>query len=561
MPAGSFVKETMTIKSVFSATFAALAVCSVSTAHAQTTDANARTLAANITQAQLKDYLSFIASDEMEGRDTPSRGLDTTARFLATMLSRFGAKPAGDNGTFFQTIKLTRSRYDDAKTTAQIGSAPLKMTDDFLPTGGGGTATGGLVYVGDGYVVPAKKRNPFAGLDIKGKILVVRGPTRGLPSGLTRQDVPRDKRGTDWFDAETYGAKNGAVGIIELPPVTTAQQWRGYTGGFRRFSGGYRPSTEGTGNRNNPPGPAGQTTPTLPTISLSPTAVGQLFMGEALNGEAMLGEKGASATPFALKPGKTMTFGVARVTDATNTQNVVAVFEGSDPTLKNEYVAIGAHYDHVGIGPPDETGDTIYNGADDDGSGTTALLAMAETLSKSPTKPKRSIVFVWHCGEEKGLWGSDYFTTHPTIPLQQITAQVNIDMIGRSRIDRDRRPDDISTGDEVFLIGAKRMSTQLGKVAEQENHDFLNLKLNYKFDDPNDPEQLFFRSDHFNYARRGVPILFYFDGIHVDYHRPSDEVKNIDFVKYEKVARTVFVTIMGVANLPTRPVVDKPLNP
>jgi Zn-dependent M28 family amino/carboxypeptidase len=245
---------------------------------------------------------------------------------------------------------------------------------------------------------------------------------------------------------------------------------------------------------------------------------------------------------------------------ALTTQNVVAVFEGSDPVLKDEYIALGAHYDHVGIDRP-VNGDAIYNGADDDGSGTTALLAIAEALAKAPTRPKRSALLIWHAGEEKGLWGSRYFTEYPTVPLQKIVAQINIDMIGRSRNAGDTNPRNKSlTGpNEIYVIGSKMMSTELGELTEAVNKEYLNLTYNYRYDDPKDPNRFFFRSDHYNYARKGIPIVFFFDGEHEDYHRPADEAHKIDYEKMQKVVRTIYVMLWEIANRPTRPTVDKQL--
>jgi Zn-dependent M28 family amino/carboxypeptidase len=238
----------------------------------------------------------------------------------------------------------------------------------------------------------------------------------------------------------------------------------------------------------------------------------------------------------------------------------VAVFEGSDPMLKNEYVALGAHYDHVGVGIP-VNGDAIYNGADDDGSGTTALLAMAEALAKARTRPKRSVLFVWHTGEERGLWGSRYFTSYPTLPLDKIVTQLNIDMIGRSRKegDTDPRNSELTGPNEIYVIGSKMMSTDLGALVENVNKQYLNLTYDYRYDDPGDPNRFFFRSDHYNYARKGIPIAFFFDGEHADYHKPGDSVDKIDFQKMEKVTRTIYLTLWEVANRPTRPVVDRQL--
>jgi Zn-dependent M28 family amino/carboxypeptidase len=255
-----------------------------------------------------------------------------------------------------------------------------------------------------------------------------------------------------------------------------------------------------------------------------------------------------------------VSFTIAAKTEKPPTQNVVAVWEGSDPILKNEYVATGAHYDHIGICAPG-TADAICNGADDDGSGTTALLGMAEAISHAKERPKRSILFVWHCGEEKGLWGSKYFTDYPTIPLDRIVTQINIDMIGRSKQDGDTEPRnrELSGPNQIYVIGSKMMSTELGELSERVNKSYLNLIYDYRYDDPNDPNRFFFRSDHYNYARKGIPIIFFFDGVHQDYHRPGDEPQKIDYQKMEKVTRTIYLTLWEVANRPTRPKVDKQL--
>jgi Zn-dependent M28 family amino/carboxypeptidase len=287
-----------------------------------------------------------------------------------------------------------------------------------------------------------------------------------------------------------------------------------------------------------------------------------LFEGEKFDAATLVSknEKGESVPAFELNSSKKVTVTIAIKAERPMTQNVVAVWEGGDPVLKNEYVAVGAHYDHVGICAPGQA-DQICNGADDDGSGTTALLGMAEAISHAKQKPKRSVLFVWHCGEEKGLWGSRYFTDYPTIPLEKVVTQLNIDMIGRSKKDGDTnaRNKDLTGPSAIYVIGSTMMSTELGDLAQQVNKSFLNLTYDTKYDDPADPNRFFFRSDHYNYARKGIPIIFFFDGVHEDYHRPGDEPQKIDYDKMERVARTVYMTLWAVANLPKRPTVDKPL--
>ena len=271
---------------------------------------------------------------------------------------------------------------------------------------------------------------------------------------------------------------------------------------------------------------------------------------------------GDAGESLALTPAKRAVFNIQTNTKTATTQNVIGILEGSDATLKQEYVAVGAHYDHVGVGRADKNGDTIYNGADDDGSGTVAVLALAEAFARGK-RPRRSVIFIWHCAEEKGLLGSEYFTEYPTVPLKQIVAQLNIDMIGRSRRagDTNQANKELTTDKEIYVIGSKEMSSELGQLNDRVNQSYLNLAYNYLYDDPKDPNRFFYRSDHFNYARKGIPIIFFFDGVHEDYHRPSDSADKIDYQKMERVTRTVFMTAAELANAPRRPVVDKPLTP
>ena len=510
--------------------------------------AEALRAAEQITAAQLRDYLTFIASDEMEGRDTPSRGLDTTAKFLALQLARAGAKPAGDDGTYFQRIKLRRVKVDPEKTRVELDGQRFNYGDDFLAGNVSGTTSGNLVYVGHGWVFPAKNINPYAGIDVRDRIMVV---ASGLPRGVTFNDLLSGKQGQDWESPDSYGKKNGARGIVFIPSFQELATWN-----RRRQSAIERGITYverfQTGNPDQ-----------LPSITASFSLLNALFRGEKVSASDLFARlaAGEDGEPFALSPDKTLTMSVDVASETVYTQNVVATVEGSDPVLKNEYVALGAHYDHVGIGLPDKNGDRIYNGADDDGSGTTALLAIAEAFARSNPRPKRSILFVWHAGEEKGLWGSRYFTQFPTVPLDRIIAQLNIDMIGRSKRDGDAKPEnrDLSGPNEIYVIGSRMMSTELGELSERVNKSYLNLAFNYKYDDPKDPNRFFFRSDHYNYAQKGIPIIFYFDGVHEDYHRPSDSPDKIDYQKMERVARTIFMTAWELANLPQRPRVDREL--
>jgi Peptidase family M28 len=523
------------------------------------TFAAAREAAERIKAEKIREDLYIVASDEMAGRDTPSPGLDRTAKFIAERMSKLKLTPAGDNNSFFQNIAMRRTEIDPERTRAQMGERPFRVAEDFIPDlmSGNGEAAGQLVYAGHGWVVGSKKLNAYEGLDVKGKIVVVSGNGRTPPPGMTLAEISAAPAGS-WETPISYAQKHGARGLV-LVPQNFERRWRsGLRGAARPVFTPERflvPTDEEEEDGGASAAPVAQ----LPAVIPSAAMLNVLFEGERADGAAVLraAREGETLPGFALAPAKSLRLEISMKIDRTQTQNVVAVVEGRDPQLKKEYVALGAHYDHVGTGRP-VAGDAIYNGADDDGSGTTALLAMAEAFAKGP-RPRRSILFVWHTGEEKGLLGSQYFTEFPTVPLAQIVTQLNIDMIGRSK-----RPDDTNprnrmlTGpDEIYVIGSRMMSTELANLSESVNRSYLNLKFNYHYDDPNDSEGLFYRSDHYNYAKRGVPIIFYFDGVHEDYHKPSDTPDKIDYQKMEKITRTIFILASELANAAKRPAVDK----
>ncbi len=498
-----------------------------------------------ITTTQLKDYLTFIASDELQGRDTPSLGLDIAAKFLATNLSRWGFKPAGDDGSFLQRFALLKSTIDTLQTVAEINGQRFKFGTDFLAhsASGPGTASAPLVYVGHGLMIKAKNIDAYDSVDVKGKIAVW---TSEFPKGVSFADF-YGKQGEDWQSAALNAAQHGAVGGISISGFQGLVFWE-QTRRNTTITGAVDVEKFQDHSQRK-----------IPVLSLTPKMAQTLFSGEQGSGTKVF-NSAASGEPlpsFQFKPEKRVSFTVVMKSEKVYTQNVVGVLEGSDGSLKKEYVALGAHYDHVGVGAP-INGDAIYNGADDDGSGTVSILAIAEAFAKRP-RPKRSLLFVWHAGEEKGLWGSKYFTENPTVPMDKVVAQLNLDMVGRAQ-----KPNDTNTAlakpHEVFVVGSKVMSTELGNLSEAVNKSYLNLSFNYKYDDPKDPEKIFFRSDHFNYALQGIPIIFYTDGEHEDYHKVTDHVEKIDFENLLKISRTVYAMAWELGN-GNRPVVDKKLSP
>ncbi|HEX8370358.1 MAG TPA: M20/M25/M40 family metallo-hydrolase [Pyrinomonadaceae bacterium] len=523
-----------------------------------------------ITQEQLKNYLYFIASDEMEGRNTPSRGLDLTAKFIAMNLSRWGVKPAGDNGTYFQKINLRRDAIDRANAFMEIGTRRFPYGEEFFKMRGNtnGTLNAPLVFVGEGWLVKSKNIDAYSNVDVRGKIAVVQlqgAPTDPsliiLPKGVSRADLKPEAKGTDWADPVAYAQQKGAAGVI----VVASPELQGFWGQVRQFlSGGGTTRVEGLHEEPKTSGTA------IPVFLVSQTIGGALYEGEATNPI-----KSAGTVPaFEMNTAKRFGVAVDSKAEIMTTQNVVGIIEGSDPVLKNEMVAVGAHYDHVGMNPNIPGDDKIFNGADDDGSGTTAVLAIAEALAKQPKKPKRSILFVWHAGEEKGLWGSEYFVKYPTVDLKNVIAQLNIDMIGRSKkpgyqapCDTNLRPGqkpcnaELTGENEVYVIGSEMMSSELGSITKGVNDSFLKMTYNYKYDDPKDENRFFFRSDHFHYATKGIPIAFWFSGTHEDYHGVGDSPDKIDYAKMERITRTIFMTLWELAEVKSRPKVDKQLPP
>ncbi len=508
-----------------------------------------RRIAETIQADKLSNWLHFIASDAMGGRDTPSQGLDITAEFLKMKLSRWGFKPAGDNGTYFQNMNIISDVIVPADNSLKIGDASYTLGDHYVRLNGQGTFNGPMVFAHHGWMHRAKNIDAYNGIDVRDKVVVLYTngfPNQNLstrPEGISDADIT-GTRGTDWADPITYATQKGAKGIIVVGSGQVDERWAQIRGFLSR--GGMH--VEGLRET-----PAAGATPMIPVMLVNGAVGNAIFQGATGNRDS------TSAFTIDKQVAGTITSGKL----SRRTQNVVALWEGSDPVLKNEMVAIGAHYDHVGTNPNAPGEDKIWNGADDDGSGTVAMLAMAEALAVSKVRPKRSMLFVWHAGEEKGLWGAEYFNKFPTVNIKNVIAQLNIDMIGRSRApgDTDPRNAELSGPNEVYVIGSEMMSSTLGAVTKGTNNAFLNLEYNYKYDDPNDKNRFFFRSDHFHYAVNGIPVAFFFTGVHADYHQPGDTADKIDYQKYEKITRTIFLTMWKLSELKERPAVDKQLPP
>jgi hypothetical protein len=523
-----------------------------------------------ISVAGLERRLRFIASDALEGRESLSPGFRAAAEYLASELTSLGLTPRGDDGSFLQRVTVRRTSIDPVGTSVEVSGQTFAFGDDLLASGGG-SATGRVVYVGHGYRIPSKDIEPFVGVDVKDTLLLV---LPGPPQGVTLRDLRSLTKGTDWWGPEDNARALGAKGVIRVAGVDDLSDWQRTR--ERQVSRGAV-----VVDRLTP------LEAPMPVVTASPRLLAALLRGERANGEQLHKRAVArdAGTSFALAETKRVTLKVGATVTREHTFNVVASIEGADPVLRSEFIALGAHLDHIGLRPdstgprgasadksaaPGRTGpsgakaqtaaqDLINNGADDDGSGVVALVEMAAAAIRGP-RPKRSLLFVWHTGEESGGWGAQYVTAFPPVPIDHIVAQLNLDMIGRSRRAGDQTPANhaLTGPDEVYLVGAGRLSRALADTVASVNRGFLNLTLNPKYDDPADPERIYERSDHYQYAQKHIPVAFFFSGLHEDYHRPSDEVDRIDFVKLQKIARTVLAVAWALGNAPDRPALDTP---
>lgn len=483
-----------------------------------------------ITPAELRMHLEFLASDELGGRYTLSPNFGIVARYLASRLEGDGFK-GGAHGSFFQKFDVVSSKTDADRTSLDltIKGKPitLKFGEDFLIAGSAenGDVQGPIVYVGAGISAPG--HDDYAGRDVKGKIVLT---ISAMPAGIDASKVMDNQHGAAAAKA------HGAIGILAIPPQRFIGRMRDKSA-LQRFASRESMSLAQVNEVR------------LPSLTLAPDTAEKLLAAAGLTLNNAYEEAARKDPPPAKELNASAKMSVAFEETRKQTQNVVGVLEGTDPQLKHEYVVFSAHYDHLKTGPNGE----IYHGADDDGSGTSAVLAIAHAMSLQ--RPRRSILIVFHAGEELGLLGSEYNTDiAPAVPLDRIDADLNIDMIGRSKPIGDNQPEDehLTDSKTVYLVGSNRISPELHELSEETNKEFQKLRLDYYYNDPNNPERIYFRSDHWNYAKHGIPIIFYFDGTHVDYHKPTDTVNKIDFTKMTEITRLVFETGWRIANLDHR---------
>lgn len=511
---------------------------------------------ASIKSADLKTWLTYIASDELQGRLIYSEGLGLAAGYIQTHLEAWGVKPSGDHGGYLQTVRVLGVKSTNrSAVTVQSGAQSRTFKDGDGVTfarnvGGRRTLTVDRVeFIGYGLDAPGVNHFDLRGKNLRGAAVVFVGANgpKEIDGGAYRRLLNARSR----YAIEQAGA------VATIGPVPPSRR-------------NAVPADSGPSNA-----PDFTTVQRLdrqipPALTASDEFFDFLFANARSRYDEVRrkAEAGDELPSFPLD-GVRLTFTLDADYTVIRTQfthNLVAVVEGSDPQLKSTYVAFGAHYDHVGYAQselvdgrrssapgkvtPGREEDRVWNGADDDGSGTVALMALARAFAEGP-KPKRSLLFVWHAGEESGLYGSRYFADYPAVPLERIVAQLNIDMIGRNR---DDKPSEANT---VYLVGSDRISSELHQINRDANRALPQpLTLDYEMNDPADLEQIYTRSDHYSYAAKGIPIIFFTTALHPDYHANTDEVSKIEFPKLARVAQLVYETGARIANLDHPPARD-----
>ncbi len=517
--------------------FSCAAVFLAAPAFAQAPDTTdyARRYAATITAPDLEKHLRVLASDAYEGRETGQKGQKMAAEYIAKQFAADGlAGPVTGNSDspHYQHFELTRTVWADTKL--QIGGRKLEYLKDYYPVGTADmpqTAKLEVVFVGFG--IEENGKSDYAGpggANVRGKV------------ALMWQGEPIDERGASRFTGNStrstwttdvnrklrLAKEKGAVAalIVSERTPTNFKEW------LQRAAPHMREARVGF----PVPADAG----TLPAMLISPEAAG-LLLGPLVEAKS----KGWPMEGVVTFRDKVRFRSDAQITPF-QTENVLGYLEGTDK--KQELLVLSAHYDHLG-----KRGKVVFNGADDDGSGTVAVLEMAQAFAeakKAGHGPRRSLLFLAVTGEEKGLLGSEYYTDHPVFDLRNTIVDLNTDMIGRL--------DDAHAQDAnyVYVIGADKLASGLHRTNEEQNRRYIGLKLDYTFNDPADPNKFYYRSDHYNFARKGIPVAFFFNGVHADYHQETDEVDKILFPKMERITRLVFHTAWELANREERLRVD-----
>lgn len=516
-----------------------LASCSVFNQGSETPPPDIYEFSDEITIEGLYNDLAVLAHDSLQGRETGTIGEEKAARFLSKRYEEMGLQAVGDDNSYFQNYELIQPATEEINyrlTNTMDGSILDRSTHNASQRsnivtifGGSDSLSGPIVFAGAGMFDEEEGINQYPE-DDNGVWLFVMYDQENTNMNYLQRALSGDALGAimlvgtdvEDFEAEADNrSSNFGMG-------------RGLTLKYLQEDGdGMAPAF----NRIHP--------------ELAKSLLGVENTGSLDEIQQKIINEPASFEPrklnFKLDHNPVVNENIVV------TKNVVAFLEGSDPSLKHEVVVLSSHYDHVGIGRPDSTGDNIYNGADDDGSGTAATLQTAQALASAKARgagPKRSVLFLNVSGEEKGLLGSRYYSDHPIFSIENTVANINMDMIGR--VDEEH----INDSSYVYVIGGEIISSGLDSLTRVANEMGPNLTLSKRYNDLNDPNQFYRRSDHWNFGRLGVPFVFFFNGTHEDYHRPQDHIEKITFEPLLKRTRLVYNLTALLANSPDRPVVD-----
>ena len=502
---------------------------------------NAIKFSKTITKDNAYKHLSVLASDEYEGRETGKKGAWMAADYIKNHFKALGLKGPVD-GDYFQKIDMVN--LDLAQVFTVDGQPAEAIKDFYIP--GQSVAKDGFAFNANsvlfvGYGLNKDGYNDFEGQNVAGKVVMLF--KAGQPTA-TATTTPSNSRA----DAAAFNTKlkylndNKALAVIvaDLTIDTMTKSLKAYL----QSSPLMMKTQENMDRMKSPQG----------MIMIN---VGSVFTEKILAaaGTSIQGVKkkiADSGKPASQEIKISITASAQKVEKPVRAENVLGFLEGSDPKLKKEVLVVTGHYDHIGLTTSGE--DKVNNGADDDGSGTTGVLMLAEAFAKAKKAgagPKRSILFMTVVGEEKGLLGSEWYSEHPIFPLENTITDLNIDMIGRG--DKDHASDN----NFVYIIGSDMLSSDLDRIGKKANKDYVNINLDERYNNRTDPNRFYYRSDHYNFAKHGIPVIFYFNGVHPEYHQPGDEISKIDFPMLAKRAQLVYFTAWELANGLKRPVVDK----
>ena len=492
--------------------------------------------AALVKAERLQTHLKVLASDEYEGRETGEKGQHMAAAYIAEQFKAGGLSSPVKSGDYLQKFQLEHVQWAPG-ATLKVGSKSYQWMVDFYGMGDAGFNKETEVKpVFVGYGIETDNYSDYKDVRVAGKDLLILLGEPADASGTPRlsTDGNPSKWGSDYRAKADLAALKGArsVFFVNFNPNSN----------FAKLAGRLSPTINKASIMM-----AGERVDRAPSFFISPAVGYQLLNSNAAAVQKYLAKINDTGQPVAspFKSGS-LKIKAGRQRTPFGTENVLGYVEGSDKS--KEVLVVSAHHDHLGI-----RNGKVYNGADDDGSGTAAIINIAEAFARAKAEghgPRRSLLFLSVTGEEEGLYGSEYYSNHPVFPLANTVADLNVDMVGRTDPEHEGKPD------YVYVIGSDKLASQLRVVLEQQNNAHTKLDLDYKFDDPADPNRFYYRSDHYNFAVKKVPVAFFFNGVHADYHEETDEIDKIQFDKLEQRARLVFYTAWELANREERIKVD-----